>query len=848
MIHIPLVAPFDGWLCALEEVPDPVFAGRLLGDGVAIDPLGDTLYAPAAGEVVSVHEAGHAVTLRLAPGVDVLMHVGLDTVRLGGQGFTPLVATGAQVAAGDPLLRVDLVLVGRHVKSLMTPIIVTEADGLVFQQHAAAGPVRVGDPLGALTGMAQRGQAIAAFTPTARRSLRVPLAHGLHARPSARLAQVARGFAAQVRVVRGPDHASIVSPSAMLRLAVRHGDSIELQASGAQADEALAALADLIAGGMGEGAPLPEEAPVVSEAAVVEAELIALQPGDELSGVTAAPGLAVGQAWRLERAEPDIAMQAGTLEDEVARLDTALTALRLRMEHKASVGSAAQQAILTAHLGFLDDEELLAAVQARIAGGLSAGNGWRQEMQAQAAALRASPDPRFAERADDLLDLELRLQWQLAGQEAPKQDAPEGAILIAEDLLPSQVAALDGARVLGIATARGGPTSHVAIIAASRGIPTLVALGERVLTLAAGTPLVLDAGGGRLEIAPGTQRMDQAQADKAHRTARRAAALASAHQQARMADGRRIEVFANLGSLGDATKAVAQGAEGCGLLRTEFLFLNRATAPSEAEQATDYGAIASALEGRPLIVRLLDIGGDKPAPYLPIAAEENPALGLRGIRVALARRDILTAQLRAILHAGASGDLRIMVPMIARVQELRAVRAALQVEAEAMGLPMPSLGVMVETPAAAVMADALAAECDFLSIGTNDLTQYTLAMDRGNPAVAGGIDGLDPAVLRLIGQTCSGGARHDTWVGVCGGLASDPLAVPILIGLGVAELSAAPAMVPEIKALVRGLTLERCEALARQVCTAVSAQEVRALAGALLAQMQDEAVIEGAGQ
>lgn len=845
MIQIPLVAPFDGWLCALEEVPDPVFAGRLLGDGLAIDPLGDTLHAPAAGEVVSVHEAGHAVTLRLAPGVDVLMHVGLDTVQLGGKGFMPLVSAGARVAAGDPLLRVDLTLVGGRVKSLMTPIIVTESAGLVFEPRAAAGMVRVGDPLGVLIGAAVVGEADAAALPTAQRVLRVPLAHGLHARPCARLAQVLRGFSAQMRVARGEEEASLASPSAMLRLAVLHGDTITLLASGDEAEAALEAVAELIASGMGEGAPLPEEVPAV---AAEELLIEPLQAGDVLCGVTASPGLAVGQAWLMQRAEPDILVQAGGIATEQARLDQALAGLRQRMEAEVSQGTPAQQAILSAHLALLEDPELIAAAHGRIASGLSAGIGWRQELQAQAQALRAHSDPRFAERADDLLDLELRVQWQLAGQEPPAQEAPEGAILIAEDLLPSQVAALDATRVVGIVTARGGPTSHVAIIAASRGIPALVALGDRLLTLAAGEALVLDAVGGRLEIAPGAQRIAQARAEKEGRAVRRAAALASAHEEALMADGRRIEVFANLGSLKDATRAVAQGAEGCGLLRTEFLFLNRATAPSEREQAADYAAIASALGGRPLIMRLLDIGGDKPAPYLPIAPEENPALGLRGIRVALARRDILSAQLRAILQAAPLGDLRIMAPMIARVEELQAVRAALQAEAEAMGTAMPSLGVMVETPAAAVMADALAAQCDFLSIGTNDLTQYTLAMDRGNPAVAGGVDGLDPAVLRLIGQTCAGAARHGKWVGVCGGLASDPLAVPILIGLGVSELSAAPAMVPDIKALVRTLTLEDCQTLAEEVCASASAKQVRALAGELLARVQNDGMSEGTGQ
>jgi phosphocarrier protein FPr/phosphocarrier protein len=252
-----------------------------------------------------------------------------------------------------------------------------------------------------------------------------------------------------------------------------------------------------------------------------------------------------------------------------------------------------------------------------------------------------------------------------------------------------------------------------------------------------------------------------------------------------------------------------------------------ASAPDEDEQTAQYAAIADALDGRPMI-RLLDIGGDKPAPYLPIAPEENPALGLRGLRVGLARPDVLRTQVRAILRASVGRKIKIMAPMVARVDELRALQKVAAEEAANLGVALPDIGVMVETPAAAVMADALAAECAFLSIGTNDLTQYTLAMDRGNPAVAAGLDGLDPSVLRLIGQTCQGGARHGRWVGVCGGLASDPLAVPILIGLGVGELSAAPAMVAEIKALVRSLNIAECRQLAQRVLEVAGPAQVRA--------------------
>ncbi|MCJ2183360.1 phosphoenolpyruvate--protein phosphotransferase, partial [Novosphingobium sp. 1949] len=311
--------------------------------------------------------------------------------------------------------------------------------------------------------------------------------------------------------------------------------------------------------------------------------------------------------------------------------------------------------------------------------------------------------------------------------------------------------------------------------------------------------------------------------------ARRVAARASSAPTTTR-DGTRIEVFANTGSREDAELAVANGAEGSGLLRSEFLFLERPAAPDVAEQTAAYQAIADALGDRPMIVRLLDIGGDKPAQYLPIEGEENPALGLRGIRVGLAHPDLLEAQVEAIARVEPAGRCKIMVPMVASLAELRAVRAVLDRVAQRIGLPCAlELGIMVETPAAAATADILAREADFLSIGTNDLTQYTLAMDRANPSVAASLDGLHPVVLRLIGQTCSGGARHGRWTGVCGSLASDPLAVPLLLGLGVTELSASAALVTDIKALVATLDLAACRDLAARALACASAAEVRAL-------------------
>jgi phosphocarrier protein FPr/phosphocarrier protein len=339
-----------------------------------------------------------------------------------------------------------------------------------------------------------------------------------------------------------------------------------------------------------------------------------------------------------------------------------------------------------------------------------------------------------------------------------------------------------------------------------------------------------------LRVGPDAGQLAAAQTAIAARHERKAAAKAAAHQESRTADGVRIEVFGNVGSLNDALAAAANGAEGSGLLRTEFLFLERETPPDEDEQARQYQAIASALDGRPLIIRTLDVGGDKAAPYLPIPAEENPALGLRGVRVSLWRPHLLKTQLRAILRVKPLGQCKIMVPMIASLDELRAVRAVLEEAKREMGITeRVELGVMIETPAAAVTADLIAAEADFLSIGTNDLTQYVLAMDRGNPELAARIDALHPAVLRMIDQTCKGAAKHQRWVGVCGGLASDLVAVPVLVGLGVTELSATAATVPEVKALVRTLNVPACQALARQALDLTSPEAVRDLCKAFQA-------------
>ncbi|WP_294307088.1 phosphoenolpyruvate--protein phosphotransferase [uncultured Sphingomonas sp.] len=805
MSDLTVYAPLAGWVTPLPQVPDPVFAEKMLGDGVAIDPVNDALCAPCDATVLTVNEAGHAVTLRSTDGYELICHIGIDTVSLGGKGLTPQVKAGAKVLAGQPLIRFDLDYLVQNAPAVVTPIIVADATRYAVEL-IAKGLVVVGDPLLRVVPLGVEAAEADTDGVMLIEETVVALSHGLHARPAARLVEAVRKHDARVTLYHGDRHASALSAVGLLGLGLGHGTTVRIQASGAQAAAALAEVIAFLNDATPEETPVDVPEPVRGE-------------GPGLGGVPAAPGLAVGPIHRLNRAAIPVETRAGTEEEERTRLNEALDTVREGLARAAAAGGA-RGGVMAAHGAMLADPTLTDAALAVIGRGMSAGVAWQEAITEQVAVLLSSGDRRIAERADDLRDLERHVLAALAGLPVEGPSVPQGAILVAEDLLPSQVAALDAAVVAGIALVKGGPTSHAAILAAGMGLPMAVAFGEPLAALEDGRVIVLDADRGLIDPEPDAEAQDQVRDTIARRKAEMQAARV-AQGPCRMADGTRIEMFANLGSVADAEAAVAEGAEGCGLLRTEFLFLERATAPTRDEQARDYQAIADALGDRPMIVRLLDVGGDKPAPYMDLPVEENPALGLRGIRVSLADPQLLEDQVGAILAV--RQPCRIMAPMIASLSELEAVRAVVERQGG-----KAEVGVMIETPAAAISADILARKADFFSIGTNDLTQYTLAMDRGNAAVAAGVDGLHPAVLRLIGTTCDGAAKHDTPVGVCGSLAADRLAVPILLGLGVTELSVPPARVAAIKALVGKLDMVKCRAAAIAALALPSAAAVRA--------------------
>ncbi|WP_460118210.1 phosphoenolpyruvate--protein phosphotransferase [Pseudomonas sp. S2_C03] len=668
-------------------------------------------------------------------------------------------------------------------------------------------------------------------------SARIALAnaHGLHARPAKILAQLAKSFDGEIRVrlVDGHDSAvSVKSLSKLLGLGARRGQVLELIAQPNIAADALPALLAAIEEGLGEEV---EPLPAVGQQPEVEVAEVLLAPvaGSVVRAIPAAPGIAIGPAHIQVLQAIDYPLRGESAAVERQRLQQALAQVRQDIAGLIERSqSKAIREIFVTHQEMLDDPELTDEVETRLKQGESAEAAWMTVIEAAAKQQESLQDALLAERAADLRDIGRRVLAQLCGIQTPSEpDQPY--ILVMDEVGPSDVARLDPARVAGILTARGGATAHSAIVARALGIPALVGAGAAVLLLTPGTPLLLDGQRGRLHVEADAATLQRATQERDSREQRLKAAAEQRHQPALTTDGHAVEVFANIGESAGVSSAVEQGAEGVGLLRTELIFMAHPQAPDEATQEAEYRRVLDGLAGRPLVVRTLDVGGDKPLPYWPIAKEENPFLGVRGVRLTLQRPQIMEAQLRALLRAADNRPLRIMFPMVGSVEEWRQARDM----TERLRLEIPvadlQLGIMIEVPSAALLAPVLAREVDFFSIGTNDLTQYTLAIDRGHPTLSAQADGLHPAVLQLIDITVRAAHAHGKWVGVCGELAADPLAVPVLVGLGVDELSVSGRSIAEVKARVRELSLNQAQTLATQALAVGSANEVRTLVEAL---------------
>ncbi|MBZ5488963.1 phosphoenolpyruvate--protein phosphotransferase [Halomonas aquamarina] len=672
--------------------------------------------------------------------------------------------------------------------------------------------------------------------------VRVLNPHGLHARPAKQLVQVARAqpVAVNVRLEEGsPTSVSAASLTKVIGLGARRGQWLTLSSEGSEAPQALGEIAKAIESGLGEKVtPFDSgrERPVPRHAAQ-EGSVEPLAADTPHTGIAASPGLAIGPVFVIRPQQFDYAEHADNPDRELGRLQNAIAEGIAQLEtlvRNAPGGEVAD--ILSMHEEMLDDPELHRAAEDAIREGRSAEAAWWESIDTAAHAQEMLADRLLAERAADLRDVGRRVLSILCDVTLPEPpDHPY--ILVMDDIGPSDVARLDTSRVRGLLTERGGATAHSAILARALGIPAVVGAGKAVMALNNASLMILDGERGRVIPSPSEERLKRAEQNLLDLQTREADAWARRFEAAQTRDGHMVEVAANLGNTAHAEDAVERGAEGVGLLRTEFLFMAHSSAPDLSTQTAEYRQALDALNGRPLVARTLDVGGDKPLPYWPVPQEDNPFLGLRGIRLALTEPEVLETQLRALLMAaapvaGASArPLRIMLPMVKDVAEFRAAKAIfdrLLADIPANGRASDvQLGVMIEIPSSALLAPSLAAEVDFFSIGTNDLTQYTLAIDRGHPELSAQADGLHPAVLRLIQMTVEAAHAKGKWVGVCGELASDSAAIPVLVGLGVDELSVSARQIPLVKARLREFDLADAQASAQLALAQATSIDVR---------------------
>jgi phosphoenolpyruvate-protein phosphotransferase/dihydroxyacetone kinase phosphotransfer subunit len=669
---------------------------------------------------------------------------------------------------------------------------------------------------------------------------------GLHARPAALFVRTAMRFQADITVQNVTHGRPPADAKSMMDVANRgtawHGERIRIVARGEDAAEAIATLRQVVESGFGEmeeAAMAPAPAIPATPAPPIAAPAEEEEAEGRLRGIPASEGIAVAPAFLYHPLDLQVEHRTVTdIDAEVARLHEALRQARKELtDLQAKVAERDEHVarIFEFQRMMLEDQTLVEAIEGEIhRATCNAEAAVEQVMAEWVARFEEMDDVLMRLRAADVRDVGDRVVRILLGvqEERSLSTLPEPVIVVAQDLTPSDTARLDRGKVQGLCTATGGATSHIAILARMWNIPAVVGLGDPLLQVPDGALVALDGEAGMVEVEPSPEVVRAYQERQTRRAALHAAALRQTGEPARTQDGQQVEVVANVGDVASAREALEQGAEGIGLLRTEFLYLDRSTLPDEREQVSVYQAIAEVMGQRPVIVRTMDVGADKPLPAIPRPEEANPALGVRAIRLARRHPDLLLVQLRAILRAGTGHNLKVMFPMVVTLDEVRWAKDLMRQAREELAAQGTEhareieTGIMVETPAAAVVADVLAKEVDFFSIGSNDLTQYTLASDRVNEQLGDLYRPLDPAVLRLIAQVIHAAHAAGKWVGLCGELAGQRLAIPVLLGLGLDEFSMTPSAIPVAKQLIRSLSVAEARQIADHALSLSTASEV----------------------
>ncbi len=619
---------------------------------------------------------------------------------------------------------------------------------------------------------------------------------GLHLRPAAQFVATANQFSSDIQVKNITKSSNFVngkSINQLMLLGVKSGEQIEIEAKGNDASLFLNKIKELVANNFSEPESLtPQKLNFRQQKSTTT--------NNELRGIPASPGIVIAPVVHYQQTLPEVKTKTSkNPEIEWQKLQLALQNAQQEIEGLTT----GENPIFQAHLLYLDDPQLRTQAQQLIfEQQQTADRAWKTVIEQAIADYQNLEDEYLQARAIDLLDIGSRVLKILLGIGIIPLNLETPSILIAPQLTPSEVAQFNPQQVLGICTAFGSATDHSAIVASLLGIPMVVGIGAELLEITPHTPLKIDGTTGIITLNPSSE------------TSISEPPQSPTIKSAITRDGYEISVVANIIGVGDAQKAIANGAKGVGLLRTEFLYLDRMIPPTEQEQLEFYHAIAQIIAPHPLTIRTADLGADKLPPYLNLEPEANPFLGCRGIRQSLAQPELFKTQLRAILRASSQFNLRLMLPMISSITEVRQTKQLLQqaqqeLEQEKVPFaPKIPLGIMLEVPAAVIMVDRLAEEVDFLSIGTNDLTQYLMAADRTNPKVANLANGLHPALLRLIARSVTIAHQKGIKVSLCGQLASIPDAIPILLGLGIDELSINPSMIPQIIESISELSLQ----------------------------------------
>lgn len=825
--NFEVFSPVSGKIIPLTQVPDPVFNEKMLGDGLAVDPSDNTLYAPFDGTLTNFNSNLHAVTVS-SGNIELLIHVGLETVQLKGKGFEAFAKEGDTVKKGQKMLTFDKDFILKNCPCAWVMCVLTAPmDTPITPQ---SGNVRAGERL-FWVGDSPVPVEAAPATENAFTSAPITIINpnGVHARPAGIIVQAAKKFPFTLKLHKAGKTADAKSVVGIMGLALTCGDTITLSAhtdDEQQAQEALKTLTDLIASGCGENDATPATKPAPVTPAQVQ--IAPAQPATPIKGLTACAGIAEGKTFLFKHEEVAFEENTQDVPAEKQLFEDCLLVLSERLKETSQASaSASERAISAAHLEMLQDPFLAQETLAVIQTGKTAAYSFNEAIRKSIDLLRQTGSTFLAERIADFKDLRRKMILLLNGQEETAYKFEAGTIILAEDLLPSDVSHFHE-QIIGVALTNGSPTAHVSILLRNKNIPTLVNTRVNFDLIKNDTPAFIDGDEGTLLIAPDPDKQEYLHARftqaREEEKRNRAACMAPAVTL----DGVRVEIGGNINSAADAKAAFENGADALGLVRTEFLFLRETDAPSEEKQAKEYQAVVGALQGKPVTLRTLDIGGDKPVRYIPIPTEDNPMLGLRGVRLYEDNLHIFRTQVRAMLQVKPLSALRIMIPMVGATAEMRRMREIVDEEKQRLGITAPvQVGMMVEIPAAALMAEQFAQCADFFSLGTNDLTQYALAIDRGHQTLSPQADGLSPAVLHLIALTAKGAQKYNRHVAVCGALAGDLQAVPLLIGLGVQELAVGAGAIAQVKALVRRLTLKDCQAAAAHALTLDGASEVR---------------------